>query len=337
MKKILMLLLSLGTCFALAACADSVESTQSSDNGSTATATESSDEGIQDSSEPETEYVTVTFKQDGQADVVKTLEKGDSLTDIPVPVQKTGYTVVWDKTEFEGITENVVVTAQETANTYTVTYDADGFEIDGTTVELTYDSPCTALDMTLTRADATFLGWKYGEVTYTQVSVWNIAENVTVTTDWALLGEVVVSFTDTDGTTINKTVYEGETLTDIPTPSAKTGYVVDTENWYADEACTIVATFADLQENKTVYAKATAKTYTITLNANGGTLTETTVTVTYGQAYTLAVPVHDDYPFGGWLLDGTAIALSGVWKIDVEGTELTLTADWEKGSWTGYY
>lgn len=335
MKKILILILSLGMCFTVVGCGDSPAPVESGDSSSVEI--ESSSDESQDSSEPETEYVTVTFKQEGQADVVKTVKKGGSLTDIPTPVEKTGYSVVWDRADFTSITENVVVNVKKTANTYTVTYDADGFEVDGATVELTYDSPCTALDMTLTRTDATFLGWKYGEVTYNQEAIWNIAQNVTVTPDWALKDELVVSFTDTDGTTINKTVYQGGTLTDIPTPSAKTGYVVDTENWYADEACTVVATFTDLQENETVYAKATAKTYTITLEANGGTVAETTIMVTYDQAYELTVPIHKEYIFEGWMLNGTEVALNGIWKIDGDGTEFTLTADWSKGNWTGYY
>ena len=115
MKKIILLVLSIGMCFAFASCAELFKPIQSG-NGSS-TEMESTSDGLENSSDNETQYVTVTFKQEGKMDVVKTLEKGDNLTDIPIPAEKTGYNVIWDRTDFTSIMEDIVVNAVATANT----------------------------------------------------------------------------------------------------------------------------------------------------------------------------------------------------------------------------
>ena len=61
------------------------------------------------------------------------------------------------------------------------------------------------------------------------------------------------------------------------------------------------ASSTNFSANGTLYAKWTANTYTLTLNANGGTVSTTTKTVTYGQTYTnLPTPTRDGYTFAGW-------------------------------------
>ena len=109
----------------------------------------------------ETTTYTVTFKQYNQPAVVKTVEKGESLTDIPTPVARTGYTVVWDKTaeDLENITQNITVEAIETPNIYTITYDANGGEVDTQTQTVTYDQAYVLA--TPEREDYLFQGWTH--------------------------------------------------------------------------------------------------------------------------------------------------------------------------------
>ena len=271
---------------------------------------------------------TVTFV-DGTNETAVSVKKGEgvALEDIPVFVGKTGYSVAWDITDYTNIQEDLTVTAVYTANTYTVTYDADGFAIDGTTVQLQYDALCTALDMSLTQNGAMFLGWKYEEVTYMNTSVWNVADNVTLTAEWVAKDQVTVSFVDTDGGTINKTLYEGQDLTDIPTPKAKTGYTVENV-WYSDKECTQVAIFTNVETSFVVYAKATAKEYTINYNADGGQVENATQKVTFDAEYALVTPTHEKayMRFDGWQNDkGNTISLTGIWTVD---SDVTLTAKW---------
>lgn len=71
----------------------------------------------------ETITFTVTFRQDGFADIQKTVIQGEDLKDIPTPIAVVGYTIVWDKTDFANITQDMLVNAVKSANTYTITYD----------------------------------------------------------------------------------------------------------------------------------------------------------------------------------------------------------------------
>ena len=192
MKKIILLILSIGMCFAFASCAELFKPTQSGNGSSTEMG--STSDGLENSSDNETQYVTVTFKQEGKTDVVKTLEKGDNLTDIPMPAEKTGYNVIWDRTDFTGIMEDIVVNAV-----------------------------------------------------------------------------------------------------------------------------------------------ATAKTYMIILNANGGNVSQTTFTVTYGQAYEFEKPIHQEKAFISWEYNGEKVALSGVWDIDIESGEGELLAEWGDSIWSKNY
>ena len=259
-----------------------------------------------------------------------TVKKGESIAEADVPnfVGKTGYSVRWDKTDYTNIQSDMTVTAEYKPNVYTVTYEAEGYEIDGSTTVLTFDDLCDALDMSLTKEGYNFLGWKYGNATYTKNSTWNIADDVILTADWSAKDQVVVTFINANGSAINKTAYKGEALTDIPRPQEKVGYIVDTENWYVDEECTTIASFADLQNNISVYAKAIAKTYTVSYNANGGVVSKETQTMTYNAEYALEVPTHEKsyMRFDGWKdAEGNTVAMSGDWTID---NGISLTAQW---------
>ncbi|MBQ7913170.1 MAG: InlB B-repeat-containing protein [Clostridia bacterium] len=272
---------------------------------------------------------TVSF-EDGTSVKEISVKKGESVAaaDVPEFIGQAGHTPHWDITDYTNIQSDMTVTAVYVPNVYVVTYDADGFELDGATVELTYGVDCTALDMSLTKETHDFLGWEYNGVTYTNTSKWNVAENVTLTAKWAEKEQVVITFTDTDGSIITRTGYEGEALENIPTPSGKTGYTVDTENWYTDAECTTVATFANLQESAVVYAKATPNKYTVTYDANGGNLDDVKQEVTFNAEYSLATPTHEKsyMRFDGWFdADGNKLAANGVWTKD---GGVDLTAKW---------
>ena len=109
------------------------------------------------------------------------------------------------------------------------------------------------------------------------------------------------SFTKTYGTAIT---------TDLAVPS-KAGHTFD--GWYTTSGLNTVYDKSKddiYDENKTtpyyIYAKWTAKTYTINYNANDGTITgDTSFTKTYGTAYSgaLATPKKTGYDFGGWYKD----------------------------------
>ncbi len=125
---------------------------------------------------------TVRFVQAGYDDVVKKVDVGESLAEVPSPQIVTGYTVVWDHVDFQNISQNLTVTAIATANSYTVTYDANGGTVDGDTEELIYDSSYTL--KTPTKDNFEFVGWKNGTETVASSGTWNIAKDVTLVAEW---------------------------------------------------------------------------------------------------------------------------------------------------------
>ena len=196
-KKWIAMLLALGMCFSLTACEDllgslgmgagsSSESTQESSSLEESTSEnkpgDSSDQTPDSSDdnqpgggeEDETqETVTVTFKQAGQADIVKTLEKGTALTDIPTPASKTGYTVCWDITDFASVTEDMVVNAIETGKTYTVTFEGNIGSIAQQTLEVQYGE-AYQLPQALSGEEGIFKGWTYNGQLIASQGVWEM-------------------------------------------------------------------------------------------------------------------------------------------------------------------
>ena len=124
---------------------------------------------------------TVRFQQDGQDEVVKTVEKGQSLTDIPTPQGKTGYTVTWSVTDFSNISGDMTVVAVEEPKTYQVTLKNGNSE---TIVEVEYDDTYAFEEPT--NEDYVFAGWKYGETTVLPTTgVWKIdADNIVLVAKW---------------------------------------------------------------------------------------------------------------------------------------------------------
>ena len=208
-KKLLVWLMALGMCLSLCACGGSSDNSSATENSSATTSestsdstsdsestsdstsdsasdsasdSESNDDTTSDSADDSTsedsgeedkkEYVTVTFIQSGEEAVVKTVEKGTALTDVPAPAVKTGYTVCWDITDFSNITENLTVNAVETAKTYTVIYRAEDADLAQTTSTVTYGQKYELL--VPNHADNVFLGWMYNGEIISMEGVWNI-------------------------------------------------------------------------------------------------------------------------------------------------------------------
>ena len=76
-----------------------------------------------------------------------------------------------------------------------------------------------------------------------------------------------------------------------------------------------------------------ANSYTVTLNANGGTASSASLSVTYDEDYTLPTPTRDGYVFNGWF-NGTNKVESGTWT-GIE--DITLTASWTAKNFTVIY
>lgn len=88
----------------------------------------------------------------------------------------------------------------------------------------------------------------------------------------------------------------------------------------------------------TLTAKSDANTYTVSLNANGGSVSSATKEVTYDSIYTLPVPSREGYTFCGWYTENSK---NGQRMTNETGSSLT---DWNYSEgktlyavWTGDY
>ncbi len=314
MKKLLLLFLSLTLSLsAFAACGGDERGNSTSGNSSSSSSSE------------QTTYYKVTFKQSGQQNVVKQVKAGETLTDIPTPVGRTGYTVGWSVTDFTNITENLLVTAVESANEYVITYDAAGGEVTPATQTVTYDTVPGSFPVP-TRTDYDFICWTYEDKAVQASNIWKIADHVTFVASWVEVAKHTVTFVQDGFAPVTREVTEGGSLqaTDVPSVQPETGYDVV---WEPKDLTNITG-------NITVNAVKTPKQYTVTYDANGGTVAETTKTVTYHTAYELATPTRTGYKFLGWVNaeNSASVATSGAaWET---ASDVTVKAVWEGKTYT---
>ena len=162
MKKLILALLVVICCFSVSACGEK---------------------------KGESEICTITFVQEGENDVVKTVEKGKALTDIPLPKSFAGYVVTWDKTDFSKIEENIVVYAIIEKGVFTVTYDLGinktnpNATIGNVTEQVTYLEDF--VPQIPYAYNYEFVGW-YIEGTNTQISAgeFKLTDDVTLVAKW---------------------------------------------------------------------------------------------------------------------------------------------------------
>ena len=122
------------------------------------------------------------------------------------------------------------------------------------------------------------------------------------------------------------------------TPSS--GYSFDA--WYTDQACSSGKQTSNPYEtddesgNKTYtyYAKFVPNNYTVSFNANGGTVGTSSKSVTYDAAYgTLPTPTRDGFTFTGWYTAASGGNLVTASTIMTTASNHTLYAHWTENSY----
>ena len=133
--------------------------------------------------------------------------------------------------------------------------------------------------------------------------------------------------------TSSKTVTYGETYGTLPTPT-RTGYTFS--GWYTASSggskvtsSTTVTTASD----HTLYAHWTANTYTVSFNANGGSVSTSSKTVTYGSTYgTLPTPTLTGHSFDGWYTSANGGSKVTSSTTVTTASNHTLYAHWSESS-----
>lgn len=123
-----------------------------------------------------------------------------------------------------------------------------------------------------------------------------VLNDMILTAQWTAK-QYTVSFVNEKGANPDDMNVTYDSQVTLPIVSSVEGYTFG--GWYngttkvSDGAWTIA-------DNVTLTAKWTVNTYTVTLDANGGSVSPSTKQVTYGQNYTLPVPTNSFGAFKGW-------------------------------------
>ena len=275
---------------------------------------------------------------------------------------KTGYTFAgWSYGEdiykagdtFQMETESIIFTAQWEANTYRVTFNADGGEVTpGYRDKLFASKYGTASDGETpqpmpepARTGYTFKGWWTGQGgTGTQITDESIvitADSHTIFAAWDA-NVYTVTF-DADGGEVSPasqdklfegtygTASDGETSQPLPEPTRR-GYTF--EGWWTGEdgsgtKITDSATVSTAR-NHTLYANWTETIYTITYNMDGGINGDNPSSYVIGDTpISLEDAVKTGYAFEGWYTEPSFI--NEVTEIKEKSTgNVTLWAKWTK-------
>ncbi len=282
---------------------------------------------------------TVTLDASGGTVVPDSLDVtyGTAIGELPVPT-KPGYTFLgwFDADGTKVLAETVytladdsTLTAQWSANAYTVILDANGGTVDPAEVHVEFGSPVNTLPVPVLDGHS-FVGWFDADGNkYTAETVYAVAGDVTLTAAWAA-NEYTLTLTPGEGAQVDPaeiTVTFGEAIGELPAPT-KPGHTF--AGWVDAEGNPVDAdtVFTGL-ENMSLTATWTANSYIVTLDPGEGTVDKTTLSVTYGEAYgELPTPKREGYTFAGWLnAKGEKVTAESIYG---EAGDSTLTASWTK-------
>ena len=265
----------------------------------------------------------------------KNLREGASYS-LPSNPSRTGYSFDGWYTAASGgdrITSSTTVKngnynayAHWTPYTYTVSFNANGGSTATSSKSVSYDNTYGTLP-TPSRTGYTFAGWytsASGGTRVTSDTKYTYTSGQTLYAHWNA-NWYWVTFNANGGTVseTSKQVAYNSTYGTLPSPT-RDGYTF--EGWYTSSTGGTEVTSSStvsIAGSHTLYAHWTENekpSYTVTFNANGGTVSEASKQVTYNSTYgTLPTPTRTGYKFAGWYT-----AKSGGTKV-TDTTKVTIT------------
>ena len=254
--------------------------------------------------------VNVTFNPnyEGATNTTKEVAVGAAVGTLPTPT-RTGYTLLgWftDPTNGTQITSQTVITSAITFYAHwhedvTVTLQANGGTVTPNTITVPYNTAVGTLP-TPTKANNTFAGWYQDQQLTTPATDQTvITEDTDFYAKW--IPDVTVTLNANGGTVspASITVGQGEEVGTLPTPTKANNTFA---GWYQDQQLTTPATDQTVITQDTEFFAKWIPDVTVTLNANGGTVSPASITVSQGdEVGTLPTPTKTGNTFGGWYQD----------------------------------
>ena len=315
---------------------------------------------------------TVTFKSNytgGPSDVNQSISSGVSSALTTNSFTRTGYTFAGWNTLANGTGTNytngqsvtllagLTLFARWTANTLTVTFDTQG----GSSVSssTTVTAGTLSAPVSPTRAGYTFAGWFAASSGGSALSfpyTHGQTSNFTVFAQWTANTYTIIyqyNGATAGSSSADATYTSGNSGITLPTPT-RTGYTF--AGWYDNNLFTGTAASSPYTttQNRTLYAKWTAISYTVSYSSNivvdGSTVSATGGSVpvnntNYNIDQNLVVSANTGllsrtgYIFGGWVTssDGTGIAYSASQTITFGAANIVLYPKWLPATYTITY
>ncbi len=235
------------------------------------------------------------------------------------------------KTTVKIVTDQTLY-AQWTANSYTVTFDANSGKVTQGNKNVTFDDNYGELPLPV-KTGYTFAGWYTAKADGTKVSAGTIMK-----TDYEHIlyarwtaNVYTVSFDGNGGSVATKSqkVTYDRAYQNLPTPK-KTGYTF--LGWYTGKTSgvkVVNTTILKNTANHILYARWKVNQYKITYDADGGKTSKKSKLITYGNKYgTLPKATRKGYLFKGWYTTaGKKVKAKNLYKV---AANQTLKAKWKK-------
>lgn len=307
---------------------------------------------------------TVTFNKntsDGVSNMPSNITNAYGTKTIPSNVpRRNGYSFDYWYTQYDvrylpssniDVYENITLYAHWTQSTYYLYFDAntsDNVSNIPTTISRVGTGNVTIPNIVPLRDNYQFTGWASGGVTYQPTDIFNLTANTTLYAQWQRVYTHTITYDANGGTlstygatTTKDFDYQGTTSSfpiQIKTGSelgaVRNGYTFSSWN---DVASGTGQTFIggnsySFSGNYKLYAQWSARTYTVTINPNGGYIggsaSSINVSQNYGETFSFSpyLPTRQYYDFEGWLSSG-GVNKGGNDSYVVSGNE-TWTAQW---------
>ena len=205
-------------------------------------------------------------------------------------------------------TKNIIYYAHWTKKNAKVNYLANGGIGTMTSDTVTYGNDYTIKNNAFTNTGYTFDYWKdkdnnknFSIWSETPIT-WTYDKEINLSAIWTA-NKYTVTFNPNGGSVseTSRTVTYDTKYDELPTPTRE-GYTFN--GWYTSASGGVkitASTVVSLTGNQTLYAQWTAKKFTVTFNANGGSVSTSSKNATYDSAYgTLPTPTRTGYVFIGW-------------------------------------
>ncbi|MDR2383008.1 MAG: InlB B-repeat-containing protein [Prevotellaceae bacterium] len=244
---------------------------------------------------------------------------------------KDGNGATYTNDQLYNLHKDTTVYAKWTIKEYTLKFNSQGGSENPQSIKINYEASVGTLPSPGTRDHYTFKGWNTlpdgkGN-TYFDNNSYTIDGDTTFYAIWE--GEkytLIFDINYSGGTTSSKTVYYGSAVGTLP-DHTRTGYTFNGWNTQKDGNGSIydASTVYMATGNTTLYAQWTEKTYKLTYDAQGGTVSPDSKSITYGMSIgVLPKPVRTNYTFERWNAnsDGTGANYTDndLYKIDHDTT-----------------